>query len=742
MSGGRRHRAFVRQAVVLVAVTLLVLLGLNALAWRLNPSVDLTTNHRHSVSPGTTRAIDGLAWPITATFHISRERPPSTASLKRDITAKLVAIASGSSGNFQFNAATSVVDVAGTSVAEGELAKIGVRPTTVTTPSGTVRYFASVRLESVGLREPVVIPAESPERLEYEIATQVLRARHGRSEPPSNEAKFAALGEGLSITYVCGTKVLGFGDDGKLPKAWEHLPVEAEKIFARIKAANPSIVTVIDHDPTSPNRTGQPINGTVYSHFQLIHGGRRATRIDSVTSMDGMFGLLARTAWELTLPRRKIGVFFAGDSSALRHELTLPESRRIYLNWSPEARLMELLEQLGHEPIEVRATHESGIPTEIAALILPRPSGLSPIELYELRAYLAAGGKALVFHGEWHVPLLDAGLTLNQQAQVVGEMFMAGEPTGLIELRRVEGTLSGYLASLGVDTSAGILVGAEDAMAARVLGPSRKTGVFHTAEPSVYAARAGLVPVAANLESPHVLVRDVMSLPLRGASPLQVDAGRLATAGLQVEVMLAAPRGSVVLPLDASRDKAKLQYAAASGEPLAEWIPAVLNGGVASPVGIPADGLPVALSVRGQFPFDANEMPPPPPGGGKVTLRAPGERFIPSPGQLVVVSSPNVLEHLDGSGAEIVGLPNAGPLVGDSFRAGEGALRRLLANVVDSFVYGDELIEVRQSLLPTPRRVLPWSESERALWLGLNLGLVPVLALLGWLGLAVWRRRA
>jgi hypothetical protein len=208
--------------------------------------------------------------------------------------------------------------------------------------------------------------------------------------------------------------------------------------------------------------------------------------------------------------------------------------------------------------------------------------------------------------------------------------------------------------------------------------------------------------------------------------------------GLELVELLVLPPGSELIPLDGARDRAVLQYA--SNEELAEWFPAKLNGGNADPGRISAAGLPVAVLVKGQFPFDTSEAPPAGPADG-VKLSAPGERFVRAPGQLVVVASPDALEHLDSEGGDVVGLPRSGPLVGDVFRAGEGAIRRLVANVVDSFVYGDELIEVRQSLLPTPRKVTPWSSDERMFWLAVNLGLVPGVAVLVWIGLMVAGRR-
>lgn len=738
MSGRPRYRAFLRHAVLAVLATVAVLAAVNVAVWHAAPAFDLTANHRHSVSPGTVRALSGMAWPMTATFYVSRERPPSTADLKRDVSAKLAAIAASVPGQFQFAGARAVVDVESTSVAEGELARLGVKPLTVTTPNGTVRYFAAVRLESVGLGEPAVVQVETPERVEYEIATLALKARIGRAEPPTPEAKLAAAGGGLSITYVGGSRITGPGDDGRLPVAWAHLEKEAEELFVRIRAANPEIGARIDTDPASPLRTGLPINGTVYSHFVLVHGGRRTARIDSVTSMEGMFGLLARTAWELTLPRRKVGVFHCGDSPAFRPELHDAEARRIYLNWSPEGRLMRMLEQLGHEPVEVRATAEMGITTEIAALVVPRPSGLTPIEEYELRAYMAAGGNMLLFHGEWHIPLIDRALALNPQAQIIGELFMAGEPAGLLQVRHAGNTLSGYLAGLGLETGAGIAVSVPESLPARVLGPSRRTTSLHTAEPSLYPARAGLVPVASGVVPPHPLVQDVTALPLRGASPLILKPERLGELGLEVAELLVLPPGSLLLALDASRDGASLQYAAGgSGD---GWFPETLNQGKREPEQVDAGGLPVAVMVRGQFPFDVNEAPPVDAGAG-VKLSAPGNRFVRSPGQLAVVASPDALEHLDSEGGDVAGLPRSGPLVGDVYRTSEGAIRRMVANVVDSFVFGEELIEVRQSLLPTPRRVTPWSNDERMLWLGLNLGLVPAVAVLVWIGMALRRRR-
>ncbi len=726
-----RAKQHAMRAVRSFLLLLVAVAAVNLAAWQLGPSVDLTRSHRFSVSPATVDSLRGLGRTIRLEYTVSRERPVPQVDLRRDVVAKLTALAKAVGPEvISFDPATNVEEIQpGTD--EGPLALRGLRPISTQTPTGTLRWFSNLRIELMGAREPAVLVIESPERLEYELVSQVMRLRLRPTPPPSPEAQLASIGSGLRIDYLLGAPANVSNPTGQAPDSMATLKSAAEALFARIKAANPAIEANFDNDLNSPARSG-PTTGGGWSVFTLTWQGQRVSRIDNVTSMDGMLAVLARAAWELAQPTRRVGVLVPASGPGGRSELTPVESRWLYQRHSPEARLVWLLGMMGHDVAEVQITVGGGMPQDLAALVIPRPSGLSALERYELEAWLAGGGRALIFHGDWHLPLMDRALRVNRQADKLSNMFFPGDATGVAELRRVTDNLSGYLSSIGVQPAAGVLLAGQDsAVPARAVGPSRRTGEEVFAIPSLYSASAPLVPIAVP-SAP--LLRDVTGLPLRAGTPLVLKSETLDRHGLQHEVLLRTPSDAKMAVLDQSRQSYALRFSAPLNATSEDLLPPELNGGIAAPELLPAGDQPVAVRIRGQLPFDPSAQPP------AEHLSPPGDRFVPRPADLVIVSSPDCLEYTDTTSADVYGLVGSGPLVGDELRSGEIALRRLIANVVDGFVYGAELTEVRQALLPPPRRVHPWPTQSRQFWLAANFLVAPGLAGVLWLILAMRRK--
>ena len=120
----------------------------------------------------------------------------------------------------------------------------------------------------------------------------------------------------------------------------------------------------------------------------------------------------------------------------------------------------------------------------------------------------------------------------------------------------------------------------------------------------------------------------------------------------------------------------------------------------------------------------------PPNEKGEYAL-ALGDKFKGAPGELIVISSPDLMEGIDLLGWQ----PGSGDAVsGKGLVEGFGSpiyqsVQQLVSNVLDASLFGEDVIAVRQSQLPPPRKVEPWRESERTFWTLLCVLMLPLLSI-------------
>jgi hypothetical protein len=742
MASARSH-SHLRFAAITLGLGALLLAMLNAGAYSAGVSLDVTQSRRFSVNSGTLAVLASLKRTVNAELYISSERPLELATLEREAVAKLSAIANKAGPErFSFIPATDTHIISDTGASEGDLARLGILPRSIPTAAGTVRFFAALRLTYADAPKPDIIQIESPDRLEYDIVSRAVRYKRLHAAPPTPEATLAAIPGTVKIWYVYGQPAGAGVRADELPPDKQSLLTGVNDLFATIRGLNPRIECLLDNDPTSINRPKLAKNG-IFSRFVIAADGLRTRPTGDYADLDGAFRDLAQTAWDLTQPPSKVGVFYSSPTPTDRPELTTPERLHIYRQASPEQRLEWLLNQLGYDVQPIRIDDAFDDLPDCAALVIPRPSALNDFQTYHLRAYLASGGQVLLFHGLWHEPLLDNGLSFNLQRTSDANLWDVGERLSSLACRRVDGTLEPLLTKLGVTSADGILTAPVSQLATRVAGPSRRSGQEHQARPTVFPAPSGLTPFAVSDPSADPAADGVTALPLRACSPLLLDEQLLAKNGLTATVLLRAPADATLVQLPRDKPTVNLNYAVNPGSLPETLVPPVINDNAPAPASLPAGGHAVAVSLTGQFPFDPNEAPPQSSADPKAPrLSAPGQKFTALPGKLTVVASPDVAEYLDSVSTDIIGRPGGAPLVGDQYRSGESSLRRLLANTLDGFLYGRELVDLRRSMLPAPARVLPWTVQQRNFWTALNLAAAPVLVALLW-ALRAWitRRR-
>ena len=731
MNDAQRANRFARRATVAVLLLAVSLVALNVLAWSATAGFDASGRGRYSISDGAVSVLRRFTKPINVRYYISKDRPKYRASLQRDMVGRLDAIASAVGHDiFNFDADRDVVEFEDTAAASEIAARLGIKPIVENTATQSILYYSAVRIEYIDSPRPTVIALTDPRSLEYEIVAKALRLQKLRPLPVSGPAAVAGLVEPYRVTWVYGQLA---PDDPKLaaelPLEKRELKAGVERVFADLHRLNPHIETLLDSDPASVLRSSVGLTSetleqgvtdanpgakyTISYYSQIaVENGKTRRLVKNVKSADRLMHDLTALAWDMDTPKLRVGVVQCSLEPASRPELEPNVERRIYamMDRSPEVRIAKMVDYLDYESLKVFIDQQRFVPRdELSVLIVPRPSNLDERQRYEIEGYLAGGGTVLVLGGEWHVPLVDGGLRLNPE----NLEWNPGDVLWMLDARKVEGGLGPMIAKYGLKQTPGLLLAPHSNIPYRVYGAAPSTEPGAHPAPVLNPGRLGLIPFALQGSTPHALVREVESFPLRGGSTLELDYAMLEKLGLHADILLETPEDAQLWNSSDGSDAIQhLHYGRVPG-------PADEPGKATE--FSPAGNKPVAVMLSGKFPFDANAVPPQFSHGERIPARAPGERFQHHPGRLIYVSSPDCFEELDAHGW-IAGEP---ALVGDTTRRVETSTRRFLANVLDYATFGEELIDVRSSLLPPPSRREDYTAAERGTWTVLNVALVP-----------------
>lgn len=743
-----RARAFHswRRSLLLIAGALLVILNLGS--YGAGISWDLTKGNRYSINEGTIAIFQRLESPVLVRYSISRERPKYLANLERDVIARLTTFANAiGRQHFDFDPVRDVKVIDNTSAASGEMNARGISPHVVSGEGGAFQFYSTLEVTMIDAARPALIDLTTTASLEYDLVSAVVRMRTEKRRPAGIEATIKALTRTFDISYIYGGR-----EGGPMPVERAVMAGEIANMLTGIANLSDKVRFRADNSPTSRLRGAlkptadlvqatDPNNqrGMAYSIFYysgiVIDSGRGQPMVlsDIKEASDALIKAVVDQLWELDAKRPIVGVY--EPRAPLRPELARAERFVQYgpPSLSTEQRIQALIERMGYDVLPETVTSVRGISPEIEALVLVRPGSLHPREVYELRTYLASGGRILLLHGTWHAPLMDRALDFN--AEHNGDpsaFFLSGDAANQLAFARVEASLADTLRDYGVDTAPGILLGGESSHAFRVYGPAPKLRDLHYGDPIPYRAASPINPWAVRAEARPALSASVEALNLRGASTLSLNQARLSELGLEHEVILVTPPDSRLLAVPETQASVVIDYRQSGVDDLSAMLVPQLNGNWQAAAPEPAGGRPVALRLRGQFPFDPSLAPPP---FAEERTTAPGELFRPSPGELIVVNAPDCAETIDFQGWK----PGETALLGGSDQLADASMRSLLANALDSFIHGEELIDVRRSLVPEPRRLKAWTLAERQLWTIVNALLLPLIyaALVGWL---LWRR--
>ncbi|MCK6438787.1 MAG: GldG family protein, partial [Planctomycetes bacterium] len=731
----KRSRAFKQRATLIVLLLGATLVALNALAFRVDAGIDLTPNYRHSVSDDVTALFKRFNTPMRVEYYVSASLPPAFAGLEREVVRRLSAIADGAGADaFAFEPSRDVVRLDDSAKTIETLKSLKIPPVALPSGAETVYFYSALKITHAAAREPVVIPRIlSAASMQYDLISKALRLSMLKVQPATPDDTFRGLRSGVRFVYVYGDMN---GDE--MPSAKIHVRDGVWAELERIQQLNPAYISVSKElagksrftprlkrvqDITSGESGSAPESIIYFSSVVAIGQFGEESSFDQIKNTEGLATLLAGGAWALGAAREKVGFF----TPSQRPELSEPEQKVLYSprygNSMPEDRATSISLALDYITTGVMIDFDHTIPQGLGVLVLVRPGALNPRQLYEIRAFLARGGHVLLIGGEWHTPLIDRYFGINPASTSLADVWLPNQsgPSFTLRAQRMKETMSGLLKDYGVETEAGILLSQRQSVPYRVYGPGQTTPGQLYPDPIRQNGVLGIVPYAT--PTGHLLTSDVNKLPLRGASPLKLDETRLKTLGLSAQVLFKAPGDAELLRPLHDTGRITLNYRATTMSPLDVLAPKRDNDTGVELVSAP-DAI-VGVLIEGQFPFDPNEPPPTLPDGRIPYSPGMGSAFTPKPGKLVVISSPDLFEVTDVRGWR-QGEP---PLVGGSDQLEESSRRRLLANVLDAFIFGEELVRVRGSTTPVPHRLDEWTLDEIRLWCGLVLGLAPAAVL-------------
>ncbi len=756
MSSGyqsKRKRSFYTYALSLLACLALFLGIANAFVFESTKSLDLSPHNHYSVSQGTKKILMGLQKPINVRYYASKNFPPYKSGLRKEITRRLVLLAKAlGPEKFHFSLPGDLHLVSDDGKSYQQLAQQGIAPLTLETETGSEIFYSAVVIDYADASLPIIIQAESTRELEYEIAFQALQLQKLRTLPASPEDKLNSLQGDYTLTYIYGQPYLEgkSHDQRSLPLHKQGLLRGVSNIFQKLEGFSSRIQVQFDNDPRSPRRKSigltrealQPsapdfnkdqneaLKLVYYSGIEILSGGARREIISHIRNLHDLQELLIAKLWDMDKPREKVGIFMPKkrtDFSAI--EEVLYNGRFQRRAW-PEDRLRWFVENLDYEVEEVMIDSKQGISPDIRVLIMVRPERLSERQRYEIEFYLANGGQILLFTGNWHLPLLDQGLRIHKDFRHISELWHGGEPHQELELRALEQGMYPLLEKFGITPEKqGFLVADNNALRYRVYRPGVKSEANPYPQLLSLSGRAGLIPLAqSNPLSPHVLSQGVQSLPLRAGSFLKPDHERLQELDLKVEeVFFAPPEARLVLP--SSREKTwLLNYRTPTPQNnKAAFLRQSQEASFQNNFQLQsAEGKTTALLLKGFFPFDPQRLPPPfeePSKSSETNLPQATsliqDAYQPRQGALLVVSSPDIFDSLNFHGWDLHAAAQSSAGMGlleDRHAAVQTSLKQFLSNTLDSFIFGEDLISVRRSFLPPPRKQTGWSSTERGLW--------------------------
>ncbi|MCC6575524.1 MAG: Gldg family protein [Planctomycetes bacterium] len=451
----RNYTLFFYLCAALVTCTLVLV---NYLAMEYRARVDLTADHRYTLSEGTRKIFDKLLDPIQVTYYVNAELPPARVNLERDVVDKLSELAGAAgrdaAGNPKFSYTVERIERAQFASKLEELKKYDITPTTDVQSSGgddssvatdASQFFSSVLVRHGTGKEVAIngimnlVAKEDDARpnrvdtLEFDIMFALMRMRSQvqksglkqmlksltqpllvaglvseqmpRANPKLGKALFDALDQ-LEAMGIGNVKV------GKQKIEWGKKIVNE---FGMPSYFTPTTEPTVDPNeppdpkpPSEPPKPGEPPRtpppkvkregpNFYYAYVRFMLGEERWIDIQDFsgeTTAEACLKKIEDRLWDMLKPNTTLGLITPANSMDFDPRGGPPQS-----SYAPLANHIRV--NLGYDTrvIDLRAREK--IPADLALLIVFEPQSLSERELYEVDRYLNQGGNVALLYQGW-----------------------------------------------------------------------------------------------------------------------------------------------------------------------------------------------------------------------------------------------------------------------------------------------------------------------------------------------------
>jgi hypothetical protein len=707
-----RRRSYTNHFLIMALLTAVAIGVVNYLSMEHRARIDLTADKRFTLSEGTKRLFERLPETVTVTYYVDEEPPAKRVNLERDVVDKLEEIARASGGKLQYR----VDRISNVERAERrrELEELGVTDTVDVLTAGAEEaaeargvqgFYSSLEIR-YGAAEPLVINEivnlvdrfdemrqHRVDTLEFDIAYSILRLQN-TTDRPSIIRLLRAQEEPIVVRYMRSAELpsryAGIGEN--VHRAMQEIADEARGNvnYRQILLDDPWTNAYTDPFGSGEMIRGRPFETTLrpyttaegqtglgqYFLFTELHMQVGEDRYQILpdfrehSSVSAARALIEDAIWELSRPRSRVGVLLPPSLPQFQDQ-----QRPGDVPWNYHTGLFQYLDE--YLDYDVKWVDIEGGETpgrDLACLLVLEPNVLTERQIYAIDRYLAEGGNVALFVQGWDAELANP----------------PGMPRDNVPLQKkdMQPHFESWARHIGLEFGQDLLL-AENAL----LTPYFQRRDSFLGDPVPGAVRLAPRAGSETLNRDSIIARALTGLPLPLPVELKVDDARVTELGLEKTEIIRLRDGVYRLIPASMRFPEVPMRLSLPGGPGVEDRPDVEPGEDVRAQRLGHEPL-IAVQMRGRFPsmWADNELPIPGKAGDD-----PSEETTPpvigAEGSLIVFSTAGILntEMLRGHRRQ-----DFQPVVIDRGTA-------LYRNIVESFVYGDDLVGLRARTGTAPR---------------------------------------
>ncbi|MCB9894493.1 MAG: Gldg family protein [Planctomycetes bacterium] len=738
-----RRRNYTLHFYLMATLVAIALGAINYLGMEYRTRLDLTGDHRFTLSEGTQRLFEKLTEPINVVYYVDDEPPAKRINLERDVLDKLDELSVSSAGKLQYRVERITNDEVATR--RKELDDKGVKVTVDVQTSGQderseVRgvqgYFSSLEV-NYGTAEPKVINGivnlvdkadESREHrvdtLEFDIAYTVLTMRN-ETKRPTFERLLKSFEKPVRIAcYVTEP----------MPDAHREMAANLNKALDAIAQTVPEKVTYqrVPLAPSAGQQQKYPF-GAGYLNLQPFDGKREPV-FDDNGALTGVKDTLyfAAVIVQVKPDEDKFGAIWDFSEKKTEAEIKTAIEDNIWEQTRPRTRLGFVLPpsdpragppqpgqmpQNGHTPllnyikgvldydtVWVDLKTEKRVPRDLACLIVMEANRLSERELYEIERYLNEGGNVALLVQGWSADI-DFSMSFTP-------------PTGVtIKKEPLDPTFEEWAKHLGIEFGQDLLLRPNGKLQPYAIRGDPRRGQSLELVPTTVRLAPVIEPKDLNATS--VFTRGLASLPLPLVVEETVKDDRLKELDLErTDLITLKDDAYKFMPANPAMPEIPVKFNLNSPAEV-ERDPAAKPG-----KGILAQkldhGALVATLLSGKFPsFWVDEKRKVPGWSGDPEAEEAQPVLNPREGKLLVMTTASALnvDYLRGYPQDEIE-----PVVishGLTF----------YRNIAEAFIYGDDLVSLRARTGVAPRIVGPIDQGTKTFWFMVCIAGVPLILL-------------